>query len=337
MRVGLSRDALGIARQGDEMAMHSGSERTVYAALAGNLLIAVTKFIAAALTGSSAILSEGVHSLIDTGNELLLLYGLRRAALPPDPEHPFGHGRELYFWSFIVALLLFALGAGVSFYEGIMHIRDPRPVENVMVSYVVLALSAIFEGLSWRVAFKEFNRRRGNLGFFAAVHQSKDPTAFTVLFEDTAALAGIFVAFIGIFAAQILEMPELDGLASIGISVILAVTAVFLARESKGLLIGEPASRKLEAAILEIAGQDYAIRSANGVLTVHLAPDQIVAALSAEFEDNVSVPDVEACIVRLERRLRSEHPEITVLFVKPQTSATWQAWQAELEAAEDSG
>ncbi len=316
------------------MAAHSGSHRTVYAALAGNLLIAVTKFIAAAFTGSSALLSEGVHSLIDTGNELLLLYGLWRAAKPPDRTHPFGHGRELYFWSFIVALLLFALGAGVSFYEGIVHIRNPEPIADYMVSYIVLAVSAIFEGFSWTVAFRQFNRQRGNLDLYDAVRQSKDPTAFTVLFEDSAALAGIAVAFLGILGAQIWEIPELDGAASIGISIILATTAIFLARESKGLLIGEPASRKLETAILKTAEQDAAIRNANGVVTVHLAPDQIVAALSAEFEDNVSVPDVEACVVRLERRLKREHPEITMLFVKPQTPATWQAWRRELRAGE---
>ena len=316
------------------MATHSGSHRTVYAALAGNLLIAVTKFIAAAFTGSSAMLSEGVHSLIDTGNELLLLYGLARAAKPPDQGHPFGHGRELYFWSFIVALLLFALGAGVSFYEGIMHIRNPEPIADYMVSYVVLALSAVFEGVSWTVAFRQFNRQRGNLDLYDAVRQSKDPTAFTVLFEDSAALAGIAVAFLGILGAQIWESPELDGAASIGISIILATTAIFLARESKGLLIGEPASRRLETAILKTAEQDDAIRNANGVLTVHLAPDQIVAALSAEFEDNITVPEVEACVVRLERRLKQEHPEITMLFVKPQTPATWTAWRRELRAGE---
>jgi cation diffusion facilitator family transporter len=315
------------------MAAHSGSERTIFAALAGNLAIAVIKFIAAAFTGSSAMLSEGVHSLIDTGNELLLLYGLRRAAQPADPEHPLGYGRELYFWSFIVALLLFALGAGVSFYEGVIHVRNPGPVEHARVSYVVLGLSAVFEGISWLVAFKEFNRRRGNLGVFTAVRRSKDPTTFTVLFEDSAALAGIAIAFAGIFAAQSLAIPELDGAASIGISLVLAVTAGFLARESKGLLIGEPASPRLEAAILATAERDTAIRKANGVVTVHLAPDQIVVALSAEFEDNVAVPDVEACIVRLEARLRAEHPEITMLFVKPQTPATWREWQARLEAS----
>jgi cation diffusion facilitator family transporter len=316
------------------MAAHSGSKRTVYAALAGNLLIAVIKFIAASVTGSSAMLSEGVHSLIDTGNQLLLLYGLRRAAKPPDREHPLGHGRELYFWSFIVAVLLFSLGAGVAFYEGVIHVLHPEPVENAGVSYAVLALSAIFEGFSWCVAFNEFNRQRGDLDLFSAVRQSKDPIALTVLFEDSAALAGIAVAFIGIFAAGLFDIPELDGLASIGISIILAVTAVFLARESKGLLLGERASPDLEAAIVTIAAQDEAVRGVNGVLTVHLAPDQIVVALSAEFEDNLSVPDIEACIVRVERRLRAEHPEIREVFVKPQTAATWQAQRAQLNAAE---
>jgi cation diffusion facilitator family transporter len=316
------------------MAARSGSSKTVYAALGGNLLVAITKFIAAAFTGSSAMLSEGVHSVIDTGNQGLLLYGMHRAARPPDATHPLGYGRELYFWSFIVALLLFSLGAGVSFYEGVSHVLRPEPVENVVVSYVVLALSAIFEGVSWSVAYREFNKSRGNTSLWKAVTRSKDPTTFTVLFEDTAALVGIAIAFAGIFGAKALGISELDGVGSIGIGIVLALTAVLLARESKGLLIGETASPKLEAAILKIARADPAIRAANGVLTVHLAPDQIVAALSAEFEDRVAAPEIEACIIRVENRLKAEHPEITTLFVKPQTPETWRQSQAQLAPAE---
>ncbi|TIT53919.1 MAG: cation transporter, partial [Mesorhizobium sp.] len=250
------------------MAAHGGSRKVIYAALAGNLAIALTKFAAAFFTGSSAMLSEGVHSLVDTGNGGLLLYGMYRAAQPPDRTHPLGHGRELYFWSFIVALLVFALGAGVSFYEGVVHIMAPEPVVNAKVNYVVLGLSFLFEGSSWLVALKEFRREKGRLGWLKAVQFSKDPTVYTVLFEDSAALLGLIVAFAGILAAELLDMPELDGAASIGIGLILGATAIFLARESKSLLMGEPASPEMQKKVLAIVQQDPAVQRANGVLTI---------------------------------------------------------------------
>ena len=254
------------------MAAHGGSKTVIYAALAGNLAIAVTKFAAAFFTGSSAMLSEGVHSLVDTGNGGLLLYGMHRAARPPDRTHPLGHGRELYFWSFIVALLVFALGAGVSFYEGVVHIMAPEPVANPKINYIVLGLSMLFEGSSWYVALKEFRQQKGKQGWLQAVQSSKDPSVYTILFEDSAALLGLIVAFAGILAAELLDMPELDGAASIGIAIILGATAIFLARESKGLLIGEPASPEVQAKVLAIAQQDPAVQRANGVLTVHHGP-----------------------------------------------------------------
>ncbi|WP_192178176.1 cation diffusion facilitator family transporter [Mesorhizobium amorphae] len=306
------------------MAAHGGSRKVIYAALAGNLTIALTKFAAAFFTGSSAMLSEGVHSLVDTGNGGLLLYGMHRAARPPDLMHPLGHGRELYFWSFIVALLVFALGAGVSFYEGVMHIMAPEPVANVKVNYIVLGLAFLFEGSSWWVALKEFRKQKGGLGWLKAVQLSKDPSVYTVLFEDSAALLGLVVAFAGILAAELLDMPELDGAASIGIAMILGATAIFLARESKGLLLGETASPEVQKKLLAIAQQDPAVQRANGVLTVHLGPEEIVAGLSIEFEDHLSAPEIEACVERLEARLKKEMPEITRLFVKPQTAGTWE-------------
>ncbi|BCG98640.1 cation transporter [Mesorhizobium loti] len=315
------------------MAGHGGSKMVIYAALAGNLAIALTKFAAAFFTGSSAMLSEGVHSLVDTGNGGLLLYGMHRAARPADRTHPLGHGRELYFWSFIVALLVFALGAGVSFYEGIVHIMTPEPVANVKVNYVVLGLSFLFEGSSWLVALKEFRREKGKQGWLQAVQSSKDPSVYTVLFEDSAALLGLIVAFAGILAAELLEMPELDGAASIGIALILGATAIFLARESKGLLIGEPASPEVQKKVLAIAQQDPAVQRANGVLTVHMGPQEIVAGLSIEFEDHLSAPEIEACVERIEARLKKEMPEITRLFVKPQTTGTWEQRRKLIEAA----
>ncbi|UDL87086.1 cation diffusion facilitator family transporter [Mesorhizobium sp. PAMC28654] len=315
------------------MAGHGGSKKVIYAALAGNLAIALTKFGAAFLTGSSAMLSEGVHSLVDTGNGGLLLYGMHRAARPADRTHPLGHGRELYFWSFIVALLVFALGAGVSFYEGVTHIMAPEPIANAKVNYIVIAISALFEGASWLVALKEFRKSKGKLGWFAAIHRSKDPSVYTVLFEDSAALLGLVVAFAGILAAELLDMPALDGAASVGISLILAATAIFLTRESKSLLMGEPASPEVQRKVLAIAQEDPAVQQANGILTLHMGPEEIVAGLSIEFEDHVSAPEIEACVERIEARLKKEMPEIIRLFVKPQTTGTWEKRRKVIEAA----
>jgi len=312
------------------MAAHSGSKTVIYAALIGNLAIAATKFVASWFTGSSAMLSEGVHSLVDTGNGGLLLFGMRRAARPADITHPFGHGREIYFWSFVVALLVFALGAGVSFYEGVAHIRHPEEIRNPTVNYVVLGLSMVFEGATWLVALREFRRTKGNLGYFEAVRRSKDPSVFTILFEDTAALLGLFIALAGVTGAHLLRMPELDGVASIGISLVLATTAIFLARETKGLLMGEAASPEVQRRVLAIVQADPAIDKANGVLTVHLGPTQIVVGLSAEFEDALRTPEIEACVERLEQRLKAEVPEITGVFVKPQKSGTWRRRAAEI-------
>ncbi|MDX8480328.1 cation diffusion facilitator family transporter [Mesorhizobium sp. VK24D] len=306
------------------MAGHSGTKRVIYAALAGNLAIALTKFAAALFTGSSAMLSEGVHSLVDTGNGALLLYGMRRAARPPDRTHPLGHGRELYFWSFIVALLVFALGAGISFYEGVIHIMAPEPVIDARVNYIVLGLSFLFEGSSWLVALKAFREQKRKLGWFEAVRLSKDPSAYTVLFEDSAALLGLIVAFAGILASELLAIPELDGVGSIGIAIILGATAIFLARESKGLLLGEPASPEMQRKVLGIAEQDPAVQRANGILSVHIGPEEIVAGLSIEFEDHLTAPEIEACIERLEARLNKEMPEIARLFVKPQAAGIWE-------------
>ncbi|RTM05753.1 MAG: cation transporter [Hyphomicrobiales bacterium] len=319
------------------MAGHAGSKRVIYAALAGNLAIALTKFAAAAFTGSSAMLSEGVHSLVDTGNGALLLHGMRRAARPPDRAHPLGHGRELYFWSFIVALLVFALGAGVSLYEGIIHIMAPEPVVNPKVNYVVLGLSFLFEGSSWLVALKEFRQQKGRQGWFEAVRRSKDPSVYTVLFEDSAALLGLVVAFVGILSAELLEMPALDGVGSVGIAIILGATAIFLARESKGLLLGEPASPEVQEKVLAIAEQDPAVQRANGILSVHIGPEEIVAGLSIEFEDHLTAPEIEACVERLEARLKTEMPQISRLFVKPQATGTWEQRRKAIAEASEEG
>jgi cation diffusion facilitator family transporter len=289
----------------------------IYAALAGNVLVALSKFGAAAWTGSSAMLSEAVHSTVDCGNQLLMLYGIHRASAPPDAQHPLGYGRELYFWSFIVALLIFSIGAGVSFYEGVNHILTPVPITDPHVSYIVLALSLLFEGTSWCFAAREFEKQRGGLGFLEAATRSRDPTSFLVLFEDSAALIGIGIAFAGTFASEWLENPRLDGVASLGISMILAVTAAFLAHESKGLLIGEPAREPIRRSIIRIATDHVGVSAVGGLVTVHLAPRQIVAALNVDFVDNLRASEVEDVTHSLEQIISQHHPEIVALFLSP--------------------
>lgn len=304
------------------MATGSASRKVIYAALAGNFMIALTKFGAAWWTGSSAMLSEGVHSVVDTSNQLLLLYGISRAAKPPDEDHPLGYGRELYFWSFIVALLIFSLGAGISFYEGLAHIRAPVHISDPAVNYIVLGVSFLFEGVTFWVALKEFNKLRGSLGYIEAVTMSKDPPSFLVLFEDLAALIGIAIAFAGTLAAQLLAMPVLDGVAAIGIGAVLAVTAIFLARESKALLIGEGARGRANRSIREIAALQQGVEQVNDLVTMHLAPDQVVAALSLEFADPLTTPEIESTVQAIESRIREVHPEVVAVFVKPQSRGT---------------
>jgi cation diffusion facilitator family transporter len=299
------------------------SKGAVIAALAGNILVAATKLFAAVWTGSAAMMSEAVHSLVDTGNEVLLLYGMHRASRRPDAQHPLGYGRELYFWSFIVALLIFALGAGVSVYEGIAHVRHPEPISNPLISYVVLALAFVFEGASWVVSWRQFKAAKGALGYFEAVRVSKDPPSFMVFFEDSAALAGILIAAMGTFAAVQLRQPFFDGLASILIGGVLGAIALLLARESKSLLIGEHADRELSESILRVAAAEPSITRANGVLTMQLAPDQIVAALSLDFEDHLTAAQVEDAVIDIERKIRESHPQVVALFVKPQNDRSY--------------
>ncbi|WP_088342724.1 MULTISPECIES: cation diffusion facilitator family transporter [Rhodomicrobium] len=302
----------------------SASRTVVYAALAGNLLVATTKFIASALTGGSAMLAEAVHSLVDTGNQILLLYGLRRAEQLPTPERPLGYGRELYFWSFIVALLIFSLGAGVAILEGILHILDPHPIESAYINYIVLALAFLFEGASWLVALRKVGTVKGREGYLTAFRRSKDPPSFMVLFEDTAALIGIALAALGTWASVAFAMPMLDGVASILIGLVLAGTAAILATETKSLLIGEPASPEIVKAITELALADPSVLKVNGIISAHLAPDQILATLSLEFDDNLTTSAIESKIVEMEERIRAAHPEIILLFIKPQTPGRYQ-------------
>jgi cation diffusion facilitator family transporter len=297
------------------------SQKVIYAAIVGNLLVATTKFGAATLTGSSAMLSEAVHSVVDTGNSILILYGLHRAKQRPDHDHPLGYGREIYFWSFVVAVMVFALGAGVSLFEGIAHVLSPEPIQNAAISYAVLALSALFDGTTWWIALRNFKGPMRYSNLFEAIKRSKDPPRFIVLFEDSAALIGLIIAFAGTYFSIRLQLPILDGIASILIGFVLAATAALLAQETKGLLIGEGADQLIVDSIMHLANDMEGVAHANGIITVHLAPQQIVVALSLEFADELRTPEIEVKVIELERRLRHLHPAIIALFVKPQSSS----------------
>ena len=299
----------------------AGSKHVVIAALLGNSLIAVTKFAAAAYTGSSAMLSEGIHSLVDTCNQALLLYGMKRASRPADENYPFGYTREIYFWAFVVAVMIFGVGAGAAVYEGVDKLRNPAPIENAYVNYIVLGLAFVFEAVAWWVAFREFKRRKGEQGYFEAVRRSKDPTVFTVLFEDTAAMLGIIVAFGGIWLGQVTGAAWLDGAASVVIGVILAVTAALLAYECKGLLVGESAAETVVESLRALARDHSGDATVNELLTMQLGPEDVLLTMSLDFASGLSADDVERLVSELESKIKAAHPEVTRVFIEAQSFA----------------
>ncbi len=303
------------------MAASGGSKTVIYAAIAGNLAIAVTKFLAAAFTGSSAMLSEGVHSFVDTGNGLLLLWGIRQSRKPPDRAHPFGHGKELYFWTLIVAVLIFAVGGGVSVYEGVTRLRHPEPLNDPTWNYAVLGLAVVFEGVTWVVALREFRKVKGAAGYLEAIHASKDPTTFTVLFEDTAALLGLVTAFLGITLGHALNLPALDGVASVVIGLILGTVAIFLVSESKGLLVGEGVLPKTLASIRDLTERDPAVARLGRALTQHFGPNDVLLAMEIQFQPDLSAAAVAAAIERLDKAIRRAQPEVRHIFLEAQSLA----------------
>ncbi|HEX5463188.1 MAG TPA: cation diffusion facilitator family transporter [Burkholderiales bacterium] len=292
------------------------SSFVVYVATAANLAIAITKFIAATVTGSSAMFAEGVHSLVDTGNELLLLLGLRRSRKPPDAYHPYGYGQELYFWSLVVAMVLFGIGGGVAIYNGASHLIHPEPLEDPFWAYVVLAIAAALEGTSWFFAMSGMVARKGGRSLWQTIRRSDDPSVFTILFEDSAALAGLATAFLGVYLGHLLHDPYIDGAASIVIGIILAVVALFLIRESKGLLIGEAANPEVVESVTAIVRDDPDVVAVDRVLTVVLGPDDILLNLDARFHPSLSAADLAATVSRLERAVRQRHPSIRRIFIE---------------------
>lgn len=296
--------------------MATESRRAIAAAVAGNAAIAAIKFVAGALTGSSAMISEAIHSVVDMGNGGLLYHGLRRAQRPPDEEHPFGHGAEVYFWSLIVAVSIFGMGGGMSIYEGIIHLRHPVPLHDPVINYVVLALAAFFESLSFSVAWRAFRPTKGERRAFAAIRAGKDPSLFTVLFEDTAALLGLTVAFLGVFLSHALHAPRLDALASVVIGLILIVAALWLAVESRSLLVGEAADPELVRALRDIVLADPSVIGLGAMLTMHLGPDDVLLNIEVQFTPGLRAEDIHVTVHRIEAAIAARHPEVSKIFIE---------------------
>lgn len=294
----------------------SASTKVIIAALIGNTAISITKFFAAFLTGSSAMFSEGIHSLVDTGNQVLLLYGMKQAKKPADEDFPFGHGKEIYFWSFVVAIMIFAVGSGVSIYEGVRHVIHPGSIENPMVNYVVLGLAMVFEGGAWFFAFKEFGKVKGQRGYIEAVKRGKDPSMFVVLFEDSAALLGLLIALLGVWLTQVTGIAVFDGIASILIGLILGGTAIWLAIETKSLLIGERANKEVVASIRQIAESFDEVEKVNELLTMHMGPEYILVNLSIRFKRRQLTREIEMVIQELDSVIKAKHDSVKRVFVE---------------------
>lgn len=297
--------------------MPSGS-KAIIGALVANFAIAVSKFIAAGFTGSSAMLSEGIHSLVDTGNQLLLILGMKKGSKPADKTHPFGHGKEFYFWTLIVAILLFSLGGGMSFYEGIQHLKHPVPIKDPAWNYAVLSLAVVFEAIAWVLAYKQLRSSKfmQNKKLFRAVKESKDPAAFAVLFEDTAAVIGLLLAGLGTYLSVTLNDPIYDGIASLAIGSILGIVAVLLAIESRNLLIGESADPKLLNDINEILKSEPAVKHSNAPLSMHMGPNEILLALEVQFHNKLTAEEIELAVDRLEKNIRKKHSEVKRIFIE---------------------
>ncbi len=294
------------------------SERplVVYGAIASNLIVAIAKFGAASLTGSSSMLSEGIHSTVDTGNECLLLLGTHLSKRPADEEHPFGYGQELYFWSLIVAIVLFGVGGGMSIFEGVAHILHPEQLENPLWNYIVIGIGVVTEGTSWTIALRQFMAKQGDRSVWRGIRASKDPTVITVLLEDTAALTGLTIAFFGVWLSHVYQQPALDGVASILIGLTLASVAALLTYESRGLLIGESADKDVIKSIQQLTISDDAVDNARTPLTMQLGPNDVLLNLEIQFREDLSAAAVAAAVDRLEAAIQTNHADITRIFIE---------------------
>jgi cation diffusion facilitator family transporter len=299
----------------------AATKLAIHAAIAANVAIAVTKFAVAGVTGSSAMLSEGIHSGVDTFNGVLLLVGLRLSQRPATEEHPFGHGKELYFWSLIVAVLIFGLGGGISFYEGVQHVREPVALRDAGWNYVVLALAFVFEGTSFFIALRQFVQAAGTTPFWEALHRSKDPTTYTVLAEDAAALLGLLIAAVGIALSHRFDWPELDGVASMLIGVLLAGVAVLLIAESRGLLIGEGIRPETARAIRQLALAHPGVSGVGRILSMYIGPDDVLVTMDLDFAPGVSAAEAATATNALQGQVRAAYPVIKRLFIEAAAAA----------------
>ncbi len=294
----------------------TSTRKVLYAAMIANLAIVAAKMVAAALTGSSAMLSEGIHSLVDTGNGGLLLLGLQMSRRPADELHPFGYGRELYFWTMVVALAVFALGGGVSIYEGVSHLLRPHPLEHLRATYIVLAFSALFEGSSLLVALREFRSINAGISLLKAIRRSKDPASFTVLFEDSAAVLGILIAALATFVGQRLGLLWLDGAASILIGLLLMSVASLLGAKTKTLLVGEGLDRAALQAICQMAADVPGVERSGYPFTTFFGPQDALLAMTVQFRKGATSRQVESSVDLIEERVRGQYPEIKHIFLE---------------------
>ncbi|WP_121812420.1 cation diffusion facilitator family transporter [Mucilaginibacter kameinonensis] len=297
----------------------ASSKKSIYSALIANLLIAITKFIAGVIGRSGSMISEGIHSLVDTANELLLLFGLYRSRKEPDKTHPFGYGKELYFWSFIVSIMVFGLGGGLSIYQGILHIREPEQLGDPTMSYIVLGLSIIFEGSSLIIALKEFNAIRGDQTWWDAVVKSKDPSTFLVMFEDSAAVAGLFIVGICMFLNHRYNIPVLDGVASLLVGLILVAVSAILARESRSLLMGEGISSESRVKITALVERDSAVLKVMHMLSNYQSPDEIILMLIVAFKEDLDTQQINEAIDRIRDCIKREFSLVRFVLVQPET------------------
>lgn len=286
--------------------------------MAANIAIGIAKFVGASISGSSAMLSEGIHSVVDSVNEVLLLYGLKQSEVGPDEQYPLGRSQELYFWSLMVAVLIFALGGGVSVLQGIRSLQAESVSSDPVVSYCVLVAAAIFEGAALFVSIREFNKTQENpdLGLWQAIRLSKDPGAFIVIVEDSAALVGLAIAFAGVFFSEMTENPIYDAIASMSIGLLLTIVATALVFKTKGLLVGESASPETRASIRKIVCTDEAVSDSEPPITLHLGPRDVMVALNIEFLDDLAADEIEAAVRRIEQNIRGEHSEVKRIFIE---------------------
>lgn len=304
------------------MSANSSSKLSLYGGIAANVAIAVSKFVAAYITGSSAMLSEGIHSLVDTGNGGLLLYGMSRSQRPADTQHPFGHGKELYFWALIVAVLIFAIGGGMSFYEGIKHLEHPEPLEDAKWNYIVLGVSILFEGAALFLALKALLEKQApGVSFWTTLRTSRDPAVFASVLENAAAVAGLLIALLGVYFGHLLNNPLFDGGASIIIGLLLMGVAVLLVSRTKALLVGEGVSETTLAELQEIARRIPGVTTVRPPLTMYLAPDDVMLALDVDFDDHLTATQVEEAVVAVQNGIRAGHPEYKRIFIEAKSLA----------------